>query len=166
MLFENLEFLPMKKEDIEELTPIMKRAFDDDTRLHSDQTEGGPDGYDDGSFLLKWGIEANSLAYRVNLEGKAIGALILFLSPDGKEGFLGNIFVDSALIGHGYGSAMWRFVEQTYPDVEVWHTETPAVSYRNHCFYINKLGFHVVKVEGGRNEREDAQFCLEKDMRK
>lgn len=164
MKFENLEFNRMKETDIPVLTPIMKRAFDDDSRRYFENPEGGPDGYDDGSFLKKWGIDSDGTAYRVDLDGTAIGAIILFVNERYHEGFLGCIFVDSALEGKGYGSAMWRFAEATYPGIKTWHTETPAVSYRNHCFYINKLGFRVVAVEGGRDNRYEAQFKLRKDI--
>lgn len=162
MLFEDLEFITLKESDIPVLTPIMKRAFDEDSRMHFDKPEGGPDGYDDGSFLKKWGLESGANAYRVNYNGQAIGAIILFINPKKHEGFLGNIFVDSSIEGKGYGAKMWSFVEHTYPDIRAWYTETPAVSYRNHCFYINKLGFQVYEVEGGRDERFDAQFKLRK----
>lgn len=165
MMYENLEFIPLKESDIPILTPIMKRAFDEDSRLYFNKPEGGPDGYDDGSFLRKWGLNSGSTAFRVNCEGKAIGAVILFFNHKLHEGMLGCIFVDSMLEGQGYGTSIWRFVEKTYPDIRAWNTETPAVSYRNHCFYINKLGFHVVAVEGGREDRYDAQFKFRKELR-
>jgi len=165
MKFENLEFTPMQKSDVEVLTPIMKRAFDEDSRLYFEKSEGGPDGYDDGSFLLKWGIEANSISYRVDSDEKTIGGIIVFIDKEKKEGALGCIFVDSNIEGKGFGSTMWHFIENQYPEIDVWHTETPAVSYRNHCFYINKLGFHVVAVEGGRDNRFDAQFKFTKKIR-
>lgn len=92
--------------------------------------------------------------------------MILFLNKKQHEGFLGTIFVDSTLEGKGYGTTMWRFAESTNPDITTWSTETPAVSYRNHCFYINKLGFQVVAVEGGRNERFEAQFKLRKEIKR
>lgn len=163
MLFGGLEFTPMIKEDISILTPIMKRSFDDDSRLFFLNPVGGPDGYDDGSFLEKWGLNPNASSYCINLNGKLIGAIILFIDNEHKEGYLGNIFIDSELIGNGYGYIAWRFVEHTYPQIKVWNTETPAVSYRNHRFYINKCGFHVVAVDGGM-DRYEAQFKLKKVM--
>lgn len=165
MTYENLEFVRMSAEDIPVLTPVMKRAFDEDSRLYFGKPQGGPPGYDDGSFLRKWGLPPRGGdAYRVNKDGNAIGAIILFVNHERREGFLGCVFVDSTLEGQGYGSTMWRFAESTYPDIKVWRTETPAVSYRNHCFYINKLGFHVVAVEGARDDRFEAQFKLKKEL--
>ena len=47
--------------------------------------------------------------------------------------------------------------------MKVWHTETPALSYRNHCFYVNTCGFHVVRISD-QHSPEDAQFQMEKRM--
>ena len=63
MFFDGLEFSLLKREDVSVLTPVMKRAFDDDSRLFFDRPEGGPDGYDDGSFLEKWGFAPDATAY-------------------------------------------------------------------------------------------------------
>ena len=57
-----LTFTPMRPADIAPLTPIMKRAFDEDTRLHLGRPAGGPTGYADGSFLRQWGLHKESAA--------------------------------------------------------------------------------------------------------
>lgn len=161
MQFEGLDFAPLTEADIPALSPVMKRAFDDDSRRFFEKPEGGPPGYDDGSFLRKWGLNAGAAAYCVREDGKPIGAVILFVR--GSRGHLGCLFVDDALIGQGYGSRIWRFAEHAYPRVRLWTTETPAVSYRNHRFYVNRCGFHVVGVEGDM-DRFEAQFKLEKRL--
>ena len=43
----------LEKQDIVTLTPIMKAAFDQDTKLHTDLMEDGPRGYDTGELLEK-----------------------------------------------------------------------------------------------------------------
>ena len=163
MTFEGLEFVPMKREDVPVLTPIMRRSFDDDSRLFFGRPSGGPPGYDDGSFLTKWGLESGAAAFRIDRDGELVGAIILFVDENRGRGHLGCLFIDSALIGKGYGHAAWRFAEHQYPGIRVWETETPAVSYRNHRFYINKCGFQVYAVEGGM-DRHEAQFKLRKGM--
>ncbi len=161
MLFNGLDFIPMQKEDIPILTQIMKRAFDDDANTFTQNPEDGPVGYDDGSYLQKWGFESNAIPYRINLNGKAIGAIILFIDTVKKLGVLDSLFIDAGLIGKGYGHIAWLFAEHTYPQIKTWETATPAISYRNHYFYINKCGFQVYAVEGGPN-RYEAQFKLRK----
>ena len=48
-----LTFHPLKEEDIEPLTRIMKRAFDEDTRIHLGRKSGGPPGYEEFCKILK-----------------------------------------------------------------------------------------------------------------
>ena len=48
-----LTYKKLEQGDILELTPIMKAAFDADTRMHTDLEEDGPNGYDNGELLLK-----------------------------------------------------------------------------------------------------------------
>lgn len=159
--YDNLTFIPMTEDDIPELTRIMKRAFDDDSMRFFQNPVGGPPGYDDGSFLRKWGLSSGGKAYRIDEDGKPVGGLIIFVNAKRGEGFLGTLFIDPDRIGNGLGTKAWRFVEQSNPEIRVWNTETPAVSYRNHRFYINKCGFQVVAVEGD-NDRYEAQFKLRK----
>lgn len=163
MNFDGLEFIPLKEEHITELTAVMKRSFDDDSKLYFHKPTGGPEGYDDGSFLRKWGLAPGASAFCILLDKRPIGGIILFIDEGNKRGYLGNLFIDSGLIGKSYGHTAWRFAEWRYPQITLWETDTPAVSYRNHCFYINKCGFHVVAVEGGR-DRFHGQFKLRKQI--
>lgn len=48
-----------------------------------------------------------------------------------------------------------------YPDIKIWNTETPIFSSRNHNFYVNKCGFHIVKIDNPKNRRE-GQYILQK----
>lgn len=165
MLYNGLEFVLLTQADISILTPITKRAFDDDARLFSNKTKDGPAGYDDGSFLEKYILDNRFHAYRINLNHKAIGAVIVSIDKEKNNGHLDCLFIDNTLINHGYGYITWCFIENNYPQIRIWETETPAVSYRNHCFYINKCGFHVVRVEGN-HDRYQARFILQKTMKK
>ena len=160
MQFEGLDFTPLCEADVAVLTPIMTRSFNDDSKRFFLNPVGGPPGYDDGSFLRKWGLQSGGKSYRIDKEGTPIGAIILFLEPQEQRGFLGCLFIDAGQIGHGNGTIAWRFAEHTFPEIKVWETETPAVSFRNHRFYINKCGFNVYAVEG--DDRYEAQFKLRK----
>jgi hypothetical protein len=62
----------------------------------------------------------------------------------------------------GVGKRIWEFVEQEYPDTRKWCTETAGFSRRNHNFYVNKIGFHVVRIEDPMEE-EGRSFILEKE---
>jgi GNAT superfamily N-acetyltransferase len=159
--FGNLAFDPFTEGDVGTIAPIMKRAFDADTQMHTGKPAGGPPGYDDGSFLKQWALHPESVSWRILSEGSPIGAVIVWPKPSGEH-FLGCLFVDPAYQGKGLGLTAWRFIESEYPDAIRWSTETIATSRRNHYFYVNKCGFRIVRVDGTGDE---AQYVMEKVMK-
>lgn len=62
------------------------------------------------------------------------------------------------------GLEVWEKVEAMYPDTKVWHTDTPMFSHRNHHFYVNKCGFHIVKIENPK-DRNGGTYIFEKQMK-
>lgn len=162
--YKGLVLEPLREESIEELTAVMTRAFDEDARLHQGREKGGPPGYDNGDFLRKWGMDKHSTAYQISMEGRLMAGLILWINLKTKINHLGCIFIDTSLQNKGVGRTIWEFAEQEYPDTIKWCTETPGFSRRNHNFYVNKLGFHVVSIKDPLSE-EDRSFILEKEMK-
>ncbi len=162
--YQGLEFDKLKEEDIEELTKIMERAFDEDARIHLNEPKGGPEGYDNGEFLRKWGFYPGTEAYKISEGGKPIGGVILWIDRTTNVNSLGNIFLDVNRQNSGTGKLVWDFIEQEYPDTVKWCTETAAFSRRNHHFYVNKCGFHVVRIEKPMDFREGS-YILVKDMK-
>lgn len=150
--------------DIPELTAIMKRAFDRDTQIHLGEPEGGPEGYDDGSFLRKWGLEAGGRPLKILLDGRTIGGAIVFRDPKSGTYFLGTIFLDADMQEKGIGTRVWKMIEDACPDAAAWRLDTPGFSSRNHNFYVNKCGFHIVHIDNPRDPRERS-FALEKRMK-
>jgi predicted acetyltransferase len=161
-LYKGLEFVEFVEQDVELLTPIMKRAFDEDAKRHLNKESGGPDGYDDGEFLRKYALNPKSEAYKVSMNGKAIGVVIVWINPDNIN-YLGNMFVDPDLQDKGIGLTIWNFIENRYPRTKLWRTDTPGFSKRNHNFYVNKCGFHVVKIENPKDKYKES-YLLEKQM--
>lgn len=158
----NLQFVRVTEEDVTELTGIMKRAFDEDTRRHLGREEGGPPGYDNGEFIREFYVNSGSDAFKVIENGQVIGGINIF--SNGKERFLGNIFIDPSLEDKGYGTYCWKKIEEMYPDTVKWGTETPGFSIRNHNFYVNKCGFHVVRIENPKDP-EESSYIFEKVMK-
>ncbi len=160
---EPLTFHPLQEEDIEPLTRIMKRAFDEDARIHLGRECGGPPGYDNGEFLRKWGLHPHSTAFRIQFGDRTVGAVIVWINRKTGVNHLGNIFVDPDTQNRGMGLRIWKAVEAMFPDTRVWQTETPGFSRRNHHFYINKCGFHVIRIDNPKDP-EESSFILEKRM--
>lgn len=123
-----LELIRLEEVHIDELTKIMERAFNEDARIHLGKERGGPDGYDDGSFLRKWGLHKDASSYCISL------------------------------------NQLWNMIEQLYPDTKIWNTETPVFSSRNHNFYVNKCGFHIIKIENPKDKLE-SKYILQKVIR-
>ena len=154
----NISFRKFTREDIAPCTIIMKEAFDEDSMLFR-QIPDGPLGYDDGSFLQKYGCESGADSYCIYVDEQLAGATIIFQNQKDKENILGCIFLSPSLRGRGLGTAVWDKIEKMYPDVKVWRTETPLCSVRNLNFYINKLGFMACRItEPMRYEHAQVQF--------
>lgn len=162
--YKNLVFEELTEKDIDILTPIMKRAFDEDTRIHLGRECGGPPGYDNGDFLRRWALRDDVTAYKISCDGRAIGSILLWINTETNANFLGNVYVDPEFQNRGIGKTIWGFVESEYPNTEVWRTETPIFSRRNHNFYVNKCGFHVIRIDNPM-DLEQGSFILEKRMK-
>ena len=161
--YNGLTFTAFDKSDVEILTPIMKRAFDEDSRRHLNEPTGGPDGYDNGDFLRKYALSRKSDAYKVSWNGKPVGAVIVWINKNNIN-YLGNIFIDPDLQDKGFGKKVWEYIENKYPDTVIWRTETPGFSKRNHHFYVNKCGFKIVRIVNPKDKYEES-YQMEKVMK-
>lgn len=159
--FKNLQFREFAESDVELLTPIMKRAFDEDSRRHLKRESGGPPGYDNGDFLRKYALHKDSTAFKVLKGGRPVGAVIVWISGSNVN-FLGNIFIDPDLQDRGLGLTIWEYIEQKFPQTVEWGTETPGFSKRNHNFYVNKCGFQIVKIENPGHPLEESYIMVKK----
>ncbi|MDF2547138.1 MAG: hypothetical protein K0R93_2036 [Anaerosolibacter sp.] len=162
-VFNGLQFDHLCEKDIELLTPIMKRAFDEDTKRHLNENNGGPDGYDNGNFLRKWALHKDSKAYKICKDDKPIGVAIVWIN-DNHENFLGNMFIDPDLQDKGLGTIVWKFIESEYPETTIWRTETPGFSKRNHNFYVNKCGFRIIRIDNPGDKYNESYF-MEKEIK-
>jgi GNAT superfamily N-acetyltransferase len=162
-IYKGLEFTPFTEQDIEVLTPIMKKCFDNDTEIHIGKKEGGPPGYDDGDLFREWYLHKSATPFKISKDGKPIGGLNLFIKDNGVN-YLGNVFIDPELQGMGLGKTVWDFVEQTFPDTVKWQTDTIWFSRRNHHYYVNKCGFKIVRIADAKDE-ETCGYHMEKEMK-
>jgi ribosomal protein S18 acetylase RimI-like enzyme len=128
--------------DLQELTSVMKRAFDDDAIRFNNQPEGGgPPGYDTGEFYQKWVPKGNG--FKLVYRGKIVGAIIIFVTQTGPS-YIGNINIDPDFQNLGFGKKLIQFSEAKYPQVKHWQLETPQWATRNHHFY-EKNGYSKFK---------------------
>ncbi len=105
---------------------------------------------EDGQIISSETIERcigdpQATTYRIVLNGRKVGGLVLSLSEKGTRGSLELLFVLPDAHSAGIGQAAWREVERRYPQVQTWELVTPYFEKRNIHFYVNKLGFHIVE---------------------
>jgi GNAT superfamily N-acetyltransferase len=147
MTSPRLRIVPLQPDDVEPLTEVMTRAFDDDAQRHLGVAKGGPPGYDSGEFLRQHGLSPLAHAFAALLDEVPVGAIIVFPRPDGHH-VVGAMFTDPAVQRRGIGQALFRHVEAAFPG-RSWTLETPGFALSNHRFYAAKCGFAKVR------ERDD-----------
>ena len=137
-----LTYKKLEKSDIPELTPIMKAAFDDDTRLHTDLEEDGPNGYDNGELLKKLMKLKNAESKVIYADDIMVGGYTII--KDKNIYTLDLLFINPVYASKGIGTMVWTDIEKEYNEAETWVLETPDYSKRNHHFY-EKCGFKKFK---------------------
>ena len=103
---------------------------------------------DDGEIISRKTIERcidapDSETYRIVLDGKKVGGLILKIDKETNHNELEILFTlpDEHSKGIGYGA--WQAVEALHPETKIWETCTPYFDKRNIHFYVNKCGFKI-----------------------
>ena len=118
-------------------------------------------------------------AYRILLDGKKVGGVVVSIDTAFRCGELELLFVKPNVHSKGVGYAAWCLIEKMYPKIVIWETVTPYFEKRNIHFYVNKCGFHIVEFftkyhpdpnmpqEEGRPEMDDDEmFRFQKVIRK
>lgn len=137
-----LTYKSLEQSDIPELTPIMKAAFDSDTRMHTDLEEDGPAGYDNGELLLKLMKLENAESKVIYADGIMVGGYTIIKNKGIYT--LDMLFINPSCTSKGIGSVVWNDIEKEYTGAKAWMLETPDYSKRNHHFY-EKCGFKKMK---------------------
>ena len=79
-------------------------------------------------------------------DGKIVGGAILDCTGNDKNK-LERLFISPEYQRHGLGFAAWQKIVQDYSENRGWILRTPTCLMNNICFYVNKCGFHIVRVE-------------------
>lgn len=137
-----LTYKTMEQNDIPQLTPIMKAAFDADTKLHTGLEEDGPTGYDTGELLQKLLHLGNAESKVIYADGVMIGGYTIIKDTDIFT--LDMLFIHPDCASNGIGTMVWRDIEKEYTEAKAWMLETPDYSKRNHHFY-EKCGFKKIE---------------------
>ena len=119
----------------------------------------------------------NAEAYRIVLDGKHVGGVVLSIDHKAGKGELELLFVSPEVHSRGIGKAAWRAVEALHPEIHLWETITPYFEKRNIHFYVNSCGFQIVEFwnkyhhgpavpeeESGNWSEDDEMFVFRKEI--
>ncbi len=140
----DIKLIPLTEDDREQFILDNQEAFN-----YGALEEFGcrDDHFEEGENIISRKTIEESIdtgeAYRIVLDGKKVGGVIL--KVDGDRGDLEILFVSPQAHSKGIGYAAWCEVEKMHPEVKIWETITPYFEKRNIHFYVNRCGFHIVE---------------------
>jgi len=140
MINNNIEYQKIYQVDYEILTRIMTSAFNEDTSMHTDLKEDGPNGYNDGRLIKRLNEDEDFESYKIIYQNNIIGAYTIGIKQN-DEYTLEMLFIDLDYREKHFGTIVWNDIEQKYNCAKKWILETPSYSIRNHHFYTKKCGF-------------------------
>lgn len=79
-------------------------------------------------------------------EEELVGGAILDCTNYEKNK-LERLFISPKMQHKGLGYKAWQIIEQDYSKKHGWTLKTPTCLMKNILFYVNKCGFHIVRVE-------------------
>ena len=103
---------------------------------------------DDGEIISRKTIEMcmdgeGAETYRIVVDGKNVGGVILHINKDTQINELDTLFVAPEEHSNGIGYGTWLAIEALHPETKIWKTCTPYFDKRNIHFYVNKCGFQI-----------------------
>ena len=150
----NVILSPLEQNDREQFITDNQRAF----KFGATEEFGMRDDHfeEDGEIISRKTIEKSidektAETYRIILDNKKVGGVVIKIDKEHKKGDLELFFVNPENHSKGVGYGAWMALEKMHPEIEVWETMTPYFEKRNIHFYINVLGFHAVEFIHNRN---------------
>ena len=97
----------------------------------------------------------NAQVYYAYVDEKKVGGVALEIDDTTHHNSVEILYVYPDCHSKGIGYAIWRAIEEKYPETKVWELVTPYFEKRNINFYVNKCGFKIVEFF---NEYHDNSF--------
>ena len=143
-----ISLIPLKAEDREQFILDNQWAFKYGAMLEFGERDSHID--DNGEIISRETIEdciddKDNETYRIVLDGKNVGGVILKIDKKTNHNHLELFFVLPDEHSKGIGFGAWKAVEELYPETKIWETCTPYFEKRNIHFYVNKCGFHITE---------------------
>ena len=146
MKHANVTLVPLNPADREQFILDNQWAFKYGAMLEFGERDDHIDG--DGEIISRRTIEqsideSDNAAYRIVLDGRNVGGVVLKINNETHHNHLELLFVLPGEHSKGIGYGAWQAVEAMYPETKIWETCTPYFEKRNIRFYVNKCGFQI-----------------------
>ena len=146
MKSKDVILVPLTNEDREQFILDNQWAFKHGAMIEFGERDNHIDG--DGEIISRKTIERcindpNNETYRIVVNGKNVGGVILKIDNETNINELEILFVSPEEHSKGIGYGAWKAVEELHPETVIWKTCTPYFDKRNIHFYVNKCGFHI-----------------------
>ena len=153
--------VPLTEEDREQFILDNQWAFKYGAMLEFGERDNHID--DDGEIISRDTIERcidemGNEAYRIVLNGKKVGGMVLKIDKETNHNHLELFFVLPDEHSKGIGYSAWQIAEALHPETRIWETCTPYFEKRNIHFYVNKCGFHIVEFWNEFNKNSEEIF--------
>ncbi|WP_182200971.1 GNAT family N-acetyltransferase [Paraliobacillus salinarum] len=126
------------------LVEVQVKAFQIDVAICG----GGPPGYDSVDRQVE--LMGSHLYYKITDENTIIGGFyLLYLEPGKYE--LVRLFVAPSYQGMGVGTKVFKYIEETFDDLEILELEASDFRKDNHTFYENRGFIKVGEVQYGKD---------------
>ena len=144
MEYTKVNLVPLEADDREQFILENQWAFKHGALIEFGERDNHID--NDGEIISRKTIEqcidaSQNETYRIVVDGKNVGGVILKIDKQTAENELEILFVSPEEHGKGIGYGAWKAVEKLYPETRIWKTCTPYFEKRNIHFYINKCRF-------------------------
>lgn len=149
-----------KPEEISLLNQMQEEAFATTLCYFPDGELPGPPPDADYSLTELAGSPDHTLLAFCQEQKIVGGALIREHGDNVRE--IELLFIQAENIGHGLGAAALSLTEKYFPDTRLWRLITPTQIMKNVIFYVNKCGYHIVKVENFEREKNAGIYVFEK----
>ena len=141
-----VKLVPLAADDREQFILDNQWSFKHSALLEFGERDNHIDA--DGEIISRKTVEMcmdaeNSETYRIVLDGKNVGGMILQINKETNENELDTLFVLPEAHSKGIGYGAWLAAEALHPETKIWKTCTPYFDKRNIHFYINKCGFQI-----------------------
>ena len=138
--------IPLTAEDREQFILDNQWAFKHGAMIEFGERDDHID--DDGEIISRRTIlgciqDPHCESYRIVLEGRRVGGVILRINEESGHNELEILFVKPEEHSRGIGYGAWRAIEALHPETKTWTTCTPYFDKRNIHFYVNKCGFMI-----------------------